>query len=212
MIRSAALRSLLVEFGSLLVFWGLATFCSLRVAIAGTLIFILGDTLRRYRNGLTFSRLWIISSVLAVLFGLIDLLAVTPFMIQYEGVLTNLIIAFCFTVSAFGKRSVIQELAEERQGFTFPPERTEIRAYFRAFTLVWATYFAAKAGLYLWLISHFPLPRALALRSVIGTLSLATMIGVSLQGKRIFLLCQRIGLFQPTRATGYPQTQTNTRS
>lgn len=197
MTRSFPLSGLLLEFGGLLVFWVLASVCSVRVAIAGTFVFILGDGARRYLHGRTFPRLWIISTTLAVLFGLIDLLSVTPFMIQYEAVLTNLIIAGSFAWGAFGSRSLIQELVEDHQGFAFPPERTELRAYFKALTLLWVAYFMVKAGVYFWLLTHFSLSHALALRSLIGTLSLGCMIGLSMQGKRLFLLCQRIGLFLP---------------
>ncbi|MFT9026412.1 hypothetical protein [Acetobacter indonesiensis] len=195
MARSFPLAKIMLEAGSLLVFWVLASLFSLRVAIAGTLVFIIWDAVRRYRNGRSFPRLWIIINTLAILFGVIDLISISPFLLPYEAVLTNLITAVCFTVSAFGSTSLVQEIVEERQGFPFPPDRLELKAYFRAFTLVWAGYFVAKAGLYFWLLQHFPLTRALALRSVIGPLSLFIMIGISMQGKRVFLLCQRLGLF-----------------
>ncbi|MCG4259540.1 septation protein IspZ [Acetobacter senegalensis] len=201
MARFFLFSRILLDFGSLLVFWVLASFYSVRIAIAGTFVFILCDGLHRYLGKRTFPRLWIISNTLAIVFGVIDLISITPFMIRYEGVLTNLIIALSFAVGAFGATTPIQELVEEQQGFPFPPERQEIRAYFKSLTLVWALYFAAKAILYFWLLTYFPLPRALMLRSVIGTVSLGVMIGISLQGRRIFLLCQRAGFFLPRYST-----------
>lgn len=93
---------------------------------------------------------------------------------------------FLLCRGAYGSPSLIQEMVEERQGFTFPPERQEILSFFRIFTLAWAAYFAAKAILYGWLGTHYPLPKAIALRSTLGTLSLAVMVLVSMQGRRIF--------------------------
>ncbi|GAN60667.1 hypothetical protein ACI01nite_13000 [Acetobacter cibinongensis] len=201
MMRRLPSPHFFMEFASLIIFWLLAMFCSAKTAIAVTLVFVAADTIRRLLSKASFPRLWVICSVLAVVFGGIDLLAPTPFMIRYEGCITNLVTCASFIWGAYGSPSLIQEMVEERQGFTFPPERQELQSFFRIFTLAWAAYFAAKAILYVWLGTHYPLPKTIALRSAFGTLSLAVMVLVSMQGRRVFFLCQRAGFFLPRPAT-----------
>ncbi|MGO2958944.1 MAG: hypothetical protein ACTIDN_07900 [Acetobacter sp.] len=156
MMRRLPSPRFFLEFASLIIFWLLATFCSAKTAIMVTLAFVAADTIRRLLSKASFPRLWVICSVLAVVFGVIDLLAPTPFIIRYEGSITNLVTCASFIWGAYGSPSLIQEMVEERQGFTFPPERQELLSFFRIFTLAWAAYFAAKAILYGWLGTHYP--------------------------------------------------------
>jgi hypothetical protein len=70
-----------------------------------------------------------------------------------------------------------------------------VRAFFRLFTLVWAGYFFLKAAFYVWIVWTLPMLEAMALRSVIGSVTLGLMIALSVtQGRRLFFLCRRLGL------------------
>jgi len=61
--------------------------------------------------------------------------------------------------------------------------------------LFWSSYFFIKAAVYLWLGLILPLERALALRVVIGNVSLVAMLALSfLGGRRLFFLCRWLGL------------------
>ena len=48
--------------------------------------------------------------------------------------------------------------------------------------------------MYLWLGMILPLEQALALRTVIGGVSLACMFGLSFAGRQLFFLCRWLGL------------------
>ena len=189
----AAGRWALAEFGALIVFWALALTLGVKPAIAGSILFILGDAAWRWRRGLAFTRLYLLVSALTLVFGGIDLVATSPFMLKYEAAVTNVATGFAFVAGAMGKKPIIQEVAEQRGESV--PATAETRAFFRLFTLCWAAYFFVKAAFYVWAVSAMPMLEAMALRSVVGSVSLALMILVSAtQGRRLFFLCRRLGL------------------
>jgi intracellular septation protein A len=197
-----ALRFLITEFGPLIVFWALALTLGVKAAIAGSVAYILVDAAWRYRRSLPVTRLYIFSSALTVMFGTIDLFAVTPFMLKYESVLTNLATGAAFVIGARGAKPMLQELAEKQNRTTFP-EGAEVRRFFQLFTLLWAAYFFIKAGFYYWMGAILPLTEAMAVRSVVGGVSLGLMIALSVtQGRRLFFLCRRLGLLPNAARAG----------
>ncbi|HEX3974502.1 MAG TPA: septation protein IspZ [Stellaceae bacterium] len=179
------------DFGPLIAFWAFYLTVGLRAAIAATIAYVLGDVLYRLRYGRRFTRVYLLSSGLAVVFGAIDLLAATPFMLKYEAVITNIATGIFFIAGARGSKPLIQEFAEQRSGPL--PERLDVRRYFQLFTYAWAAYFLVKAGVYFALGQAYPLATALALRSIIGGISLGAMIvGSAALGRRGFFLLQRL--------------------
>jgi intracellular septation protein A len=192
------------ELGPLIVFSALAAFLGTKAAIGGAIIFIIADALRRYHGRIAVTRLYLFSGVLTLMFGAIDLLAATPFMLRYEAVITNLATGVAFMFGARGAKPMLQELAEKQQNTMFP-EGADIRRFFQIFTFLWAVYFFLKAGLYYWVGSIMPLAQAIALRSIVGGASLLVMIYLSTtQGRRLFQLCRRLGLLPqaPERPNG----------
>ena len=174
------LRYIVMEFGALIVFWVALYFFGIKPAIAATIAFILLDALYRWRARKPVTRIYVLTSTLAVVFGAIDLYAANPFMIKYEAVITNTVTGIFFVLGARGEKSMLQEMAERRQQF---PDRPDVR------------YFFIKAAVYLWLGLILPLERALALRVVIGNVSLVAMLALSfLGGRRLFFLCRWLGL------------------
>jgi intracellular septation protein A len=195
----AVLSFVLWEFGPLIALVALSAAFGLKVAIAGTLALIAIDSVRRLWLHIPFTRIYLLSSGLAVVFGTIDLLSQTPFMLKYEAVITNVATGMAFVAGSRGDKPMLQEIAEQR-GQQFP-DREDIRHFFRLFTLLWAAYFFLKAGVYLWLGAILPMPRALLLRSIIGGVSLGLMIAVSVtQGRRLFFLCRWLGLLPVVEA------------
>jgi intracellular septation protein A len=183
-----------MEFGALIVFWvGLYGF-GIKPAIGATVAFIVLDALYRWRQKLPVTRIYVLTSTLAVTFGTIDLLATSPFLIKYEAVVTNIATGLFFVAGARGEKSLIQEVAERRRQDAPFPDRADVRYFFRLFTLFWGAYFFVKAAVYLWLGTILPLERALALRTVIGGVSLAAMLGLSFMGRRLFFFCLWLGL------------------
>jgi intracellular septation protein A len=189
----AVARFGLAEFGPLLVFWALAATLGVKPAILNSILFIAADAAWRRVKRLAFTRLYLLTSALTLVFGLVDLASTSPFMLKYEAVITNAATGLAFVAGDMGEKPIIQEVAEQR-GETFVATE-EVRAFFRLFTLVWAAYFVLKAAAYLWMAWTLPMLEAMALRSVGGGVSLGLMIAVSVtQGRRLFFLCRRLGL------------------
>jgi intracellular septation protein A len=190
---AAVARFALAEFGPLIVFWLLALAFGVKPAILGSIVFIIADAVWRWRKGLRFTRLYLLVSALTLVFGFVDLVATSPFMLKYEAAVSNVVTGIAFVVGALGEKPIIQEIAEQR-GETFVAT-DEIRMFFRLFTLVWAAYFFLKAILFVWMAWTMPMLEAMALRSAIGGVSLGLMIAISVtQGRRLFFLCRRFGL------------------
>jgi intracellular septation protein A len=186
-------RFALAEFGPLIVFWLLALAFGVKPAILGSIVFIIADAVWRWRTGLKFTRLYLLVSALTLVFGFVDLVATSPFMLKYEAAVSNVVTGVAFVVGALGEKPIIQEVAEQR-GENFVAN-DEIRTFFRLFTLAWAAYFFLKAFLFAWMAWTMPMLEAMALRSAIGGVSLGLMIAISVtQGRRLFFLCRRFGL------------------
>jgi len=192
-------RFALAEFGPLVVFWTLAATLGTKPAILGSILFIIADAAWRRLKRVSFTRLYLLISGLTLVFGLVDLASTSPFMLQYEAVITNAATALAFVAGAMGEKPILQEVAEQR-GETFIATN-EVRAFFRLFTIAWATYFVVKAIVYFWMAWTLPMLEAMALRSVVGGVSLGLMILVSVtQGRRLFFLCRRLGLLPKPEA------------
>ncbi len=104
------------EFGPLALFWALNLTFGVKVAIAGAIAAILFDSVWRLSRGRKFTRLYLLTSGLTLVFGAIDLVSTTPFMLKYEAVVTNLALAGAFVYGAFGEKPMLQEVAERREG------------------------------------------------------------------------------------------------
>jgi intracellular septation protein A len=196
-----ALRFVLAEFGPLVAFWALTFAFGVKVAIAGSLLVILVDGGWRLYSGKPFTRLYVVVSTLTLAFGAVDLYVASPFLIVYEAPITNLLTGTAFAVGAFGEKPMMQEFAEQRPGADIP-QTAQVRRYFRLFTLIWAVYFFLKALAYLWIAATLPLREALALRSVLGSVSLGVMIALSVtQGRRLFFLFRWLGWLGPSPQT-----------
>jgi len=197
----AALRFIVGEFGPLLAFGLLSYTSGITAALVGVVVVVIISSGWRLWRRIAFTRMYILSSSLTLVFGLIDLFSAFPFMLRYEAVITNAATGVAFVAGAQGAKSLIQEFAEQRRGQPFP-ERADIRRFFQLFTLAWAVYFFVKAAFYLWIGLIMPLAQAIAVRSLVGGISLGVMIALSItQGPRLFELCRRLKLL-PAEADG----------
>ena len=204
----AVARFVVLEFGPLAAFWILSLTLGVKAAIVGSIFVIAADAIWRRLRRLAFTRLYLLTSGLTLVFGAIDLMSAQPFMLQYEAAVTNVATAVAFAIGAFGAKPLIQEVAEQREGKPFP-EAADVRRFFQIFTLFWAAYFFAKALLYCWLAWTLPMTQAMALRSILGGVSLGLMIALSAtQGRRLFFLCRRLGLLPaPAAAPSEPMRE-----
>lgn len=185
-------RFLFTDFGPLIAFWLFYAAFGIRAAIGATIVYVVCDFTYRLMRGRRFTRIYLLSSTLAIVFGVIDLLAANPFMLRYEAVVTNFATGLFFVAGAHGAKPLVQEFAEQRQGPL--PDRADVRRYFQLFTYAWAVYFFLKAAAYFVIGQAFPLATAMAIRSLLGGISLAIMIvGSAVLGRRGFFLMQRLG-------------------
>jgi intracellular septation protein A len=190
----AVARFLVSEFSPLIAFWLLSWAFGTKVAIAGSVGIAIIEIAWRTWKGIALTRTFMLVSVLTIVFGAIDLMSATPFMLKYESVITNIVTGIFFALGAYGAKPLIQEAAEQREGRPFP-ERADVRRFFELFTLFWAFYFFVKAAFYFYLAWTLPMAEALALRSIIGGVSLGLMLAFSItQGRRLFDLCRWLGL------------------
>jgi intracellular septation protein A len=197
----AVLGFALAEFGPLIGFLLLSQFFGTKVAIAGTLVIVAIDSGWRWWKRVPLTRTYLLFVALTVVFGIIDLLSATPFMLKYEAVISNGVTGGIFVLGAVGPKPLIQSIAEQREGR--PMSGEAVRIFFRWFTLAWAAYFFLKAAFYFWAAWTMPMAQAVVIRSVVGSLSLGLMLLVSYtQGPRLFLMCQRRGLLPPSPVPG----------
>ncbi len=189
-----AVRGIAAQLATVILFWTLLWLFGLKVAIAASIVFVVIDSTRRLITRAGFPALYLLTSGLTLVFGAIDLYSKTPFMIKYEAVITNLVIAVTFALGTRGEKSMIQKVAEQqvKEGF---PDRADIRAFFKLMTWAWALYFVLRATLYFWMGQVMPIERVLQIRPIIGFASLAVMMVLSFfLGEKLFHLAQRLGL------------------
>lgn len=196
---SGALVSLFHMFGGLILYWVVLLMFGIKPAIAVTLVFIVAECCWRLATRRPFPVLWWFSNSMALIFGAIDLYANTPFMLRYEATVSNLLTAAFFAAGAFGEKPLVLQFAQRSpNAATIPTDRPELMRFFRAFTLLWAAYFFVRAVVFFWIMQRPSLSSALLLRTLTGWGSLGVMILISLNGRHVFMACQRIGWFRPT--------------
>lgn len=178
------------DFGGVIVFYALLATLGLRAAIAGTLVFVPIDAFRRHALKVGFPRLYILSTTMVLVFGGIDVFSKQPFMLKYEGAVTESIVGVAFLIGSRG-RSIIEELVMQQQpDFTHPHRRR----FFQLITRSWAVYFLCMAGFFLWVSQHVTLVHAVGIRQVASLVGAAAMALFSFSGGVADRVFQRLGL------------------
>ncbi|MDG6094718.1 septation protein IspZ [Acetobacter sp. AN02] len=191
------LKSLFHMFGGLILYWVAFFTFGVKAAIAAALVFIVIEGSWRLVTRRPFPPLWLVVNSVAVIFGVVDLRAATPFMIRYESSITNLLFAAIFAAGAVGSEPLIMKFA--RQGGRLDEEELqspELIRFFRFFTLAWATFYVFRSMAFLWIMSSYPLTEGLIIRKIVSLVSFGVMILISLQGERVFRMCQAAGFLQ----------------
>ena len=186
----ALLRSALFDFGGMIVFYALLATLGLRAAIVGTLLFVPLDAWRRHALGIGFPRLYLLTTAIVLVFGAIDVSARRPFMLRYEGAVTEGIIGIAFWIGARG-RSIIEELVLQQQPDLAIPNQ---RRHFQLITRSWSLYFLCMACLYVWIGRNFSLVHAVEIRQVASIAGAMSMALFSFSGRFAAGLFERLGL------------------
>ncbi len=188
----STVRGAAFDFGGIIVFYVLLWTAGLKPAIAGTLVFLAIDFVRRRRKHLGFPRIYVLSSALVIVFGFIDLASSSPFMIKFEAPISSFAVGLMFALGARGK-SIIEEILEQ-QAPDAVDGSPEMRRFFQLMTAMWAAYFFLKAAVYLWIGQIMTIERALEVRPIISFASLGVMVLICAQGRLLFALCERLHL------------------
>jgi intracellular septation protein A len=162
----------------------------LRAAIIGTLVFVPIDAIRRHKLRIGFPRLYILSTSLVLVFGLIDVFSRQPFMLKYEGAVTETIVGIAFAIGSRG-RSIIEELVAQQQPDLQLPHH---RRFFQLITRSWSIYYFCMACVFLWVSQHFTLVHAVGIRQVASLVGAFTMALFSFSGRFAFRLFQLLRL------------------
>lgn len=190
---ASSLRTGIYDFGGIVVFYALMWTVGIKAAIGGTLVFVALDIWRRRRTGLGFPRLYVLTTGLAIVFGTIDLVSKTPFMLKYEGAVSTFVVGVTFALGARGT-SVIEELVVQKSGpsaLDFP----HAHRFFQLLTATWAIYYLALSLFYAWVGITFPYKRAILIRQVASFVGLGLMMVVSVNAKAlngVFRACRLI--------------------
>ena len=171
------------DFGGIVVFYALMWTAGIKAAIGGTLVFVLFDIWRRRRQRVGFPRLYVLTTGLAIIFGVIDLIAKTPFMLKYEGAVSTFVVGVTFALGARGT-SIIEELVVQKSGaaaLDFP----HAHRFFQLLTATWAIYYLCLSVFYAWVGVTFPYKRAILIRQVASFVGLGLMMLVSVNGRAL---------------------------
>lgn len=189
------------DFGGVIIFYALFATLGLRTAIAGTLVFVPLDALRRHKLGIGFPRLYILSTGLVLIFGSIDVFSRQPFMLKYEGAVTETIVGIAFAIGSRG-RSIIEELVLQQQPDYSVPHR---RRFFQLITRSWSIYYLCMACFFLWVSQHVTLIHAVGIRQIASLIGAVVMALFSFSGQFAFRLFQLLGLLPKQPDTDHDQ-------
>jgi uncharacterized membrane protein len=165
------------NFGPLIVFLAAKSLLGLKPAIALTLVWAVAEVayLLGWKRERPTAFFWF-SAGITLVFGVIDLYADVPVLFRYEAALTNALTGLYFGATIFVGKPLIQEFAEKAG--TAPLDRPGAKEYLRILTVAWTAYFFAKAAVYLYLAdSGLSFETATSIRSALGPISLAVMLG-----------------------------------
>ena len=131
---------------------------------------------------------------MTLIFGAVDLYSQESFLFKYEPAITSLLTGGFFIWSMRGGRSLLQDFYNASPQAKERPLTRDLIGYFRLVTVVWTGYFVLKAGAYVWMAQVYTIEQGLLIRTLVGTVSLYVMLGITLlAGRFLFPTLQRRG-------------------
>jgi len=199
------LVSVFASFGPVIVFVAAEHLLSLRWAIGISTAYTLGEVIWRKARRQKLDQIFVFTAAMTLGFGAIDLVLNQPVFLKYEAVGTNVLTGIYFGLTARGEKSIMEAAYEKAP--SAEPVTPEMEAYFRAFTAVFTFYFFAKAVAYFFVARRYTYDQALAIRTVVGNVSLFGLVGLAwLFGQPCFQFARRRGwiTLRERRAPGSP--------
>lgn len=194
--RLRRLRPLAGELGALGLVWlgdatGLQSY-----ALPATLAVIGIDALRRWRAHIGFPTIWFVFNGMALGFGVLTLNIARWLSPENFGALCAFLLGFVFLVGSLTRISLIQALAEQRQGANFGSETPFLGSFFRFYTRVWAGFFMLRGFYLLHLDAH---ARDAFTAGIVLKTSLVVMILLSFRGKTLYRLYAACRGYDPVK-------------
>jgi uncharacterized membrane protein len=161
------LSFLFESFGPLATFLIVDRYFGLRAAIGASIAFALIEVVALAARKKQPTQLFVMTTLMTLAFGAVDLTLATPRFFRFEAVVTNVLTGLWFGATLRGDRSMLLEFYEKTKK-PEDPSPPELPMYLRRLTQVWTISFFAKAALYLALALTLPLDRAIYVRSIVG--------------------------------------------
>ncbi len=146
---------------------------AIALAMGVTLVVLAGYALARQKP----SPFFVVASFFTVLMGGVDLLVDSPRFFKLEPAVQNFLIGTVFLGSAILRAPIAAWFATALPVSVRPEVGEDSKEYLRKLTFVWAAYLYLKAVLFLYLAYQVDLGQLVLLRSVIGGLTLAVLLG-----------------------------------
>ncbi len=152
----------------------------LKPAIAVSLVWTLTEILILLKSRSKPTTLFIVSSSVAIIFGTLDLFLSGPFFLKIEAAVINAIFSILFGLSLLRKRSVIQEIAEQKHPGLMEEDPKDRRFFFGILTFIWCVYYLARAVAFTWLNFTTDFSSSLYIRTGLGMVSFWILLGASI--------------------------------
>ena len=189
----------LKNFGPLLVFYIANHFYGLKIAVALSVVWTVGEIIWLLASKQSLSLFFKFSAAVTIGFGLVDLYLQQTLLFKYEAALSNAMMGVFFALSLFSEKPIIREFAEA-QGRISSELSPDGEYYFKFLTVVWTIYMFSKAGFYLWLASAYSLEGGLAIRATVGNSTFYCLLAISIFGSaQIKAILARLKLLPSTR-------------
>ncbi|MNT19496.1 intracellular septation protein A [compost metagenome] len=174
------LKFLFLNFGPLIVFYSINKIFDFKIAVICSIAFVGFEFLYLKISKKTVSSFFIFSSMVVVVFGLLDIFLAQAFFFKLEAGILNLISAVYFALSLFRPKSIIEELARQKgRASTEHKLQKDQTFFFKVLTSVWVIYFVLKAVAYTWMNFTAAMEDSLLYRMTLGPLSFWVLIGLS---------------------------------
>lgn len=174
------LKFLFLNFGPLIVFYSINKFFDFKIAVICSIVFVGFEFLYLKISKKTISSFFIFTSLLVVVFGLLDIFLAQAFFFKLEAGILNLISAAYFALSLFRPKSIIEEVARQKGQASAEHKLQEDQTFFfKVLTALWTVYFLVKAIAFMWVNFTTDIQEGLIYRMTLGPLSFWVLIGLS---------------------------------
>ena len=195
----SGIQALLRGAAPILIFYVFDLGWSLRAAIVASALWSIGEVALRLSRGQKIDSLFKFSAVTTLVFGGLDLLITQPRFFSYEAVVTNLVTGSFFLMMASSDITPLLKQAKAMQpGLEID---ADMQPRMRLAVSACGLCCFGKALLYAWVAIHFPVEKAMAIRSVVGTATMVLfMVVLNFTLDPMLHFFQRRGFLKPAPA------------